>query len=90
MKLIAKLFGVFAVGAFVAGVLLGFLPVTEGCGSPFSGKSLGGDACDVIRSDQRQIPVALLVLGVTFAAAAVIASGRTSVGSAPHSAPDVP
>lgn len=80
MRTVSQLFVVFALGLIATGFTLGLLPAGErGCGAAFSG---GGDlteACDEPRAQRRQIPVALIGLGVTAGiAAAVAADGARS------------
>lgn len=73
MTVLNRILWTLALGALATGVVLGFLPIAD-CGSAFSGNDAftAGDGCDALRADQRQIPVALIGLGLTLAAAAIV------------------
>lgn len=66
---------VFAAGMVVTGLLLGFGNEAGDCGSAFSPADGAGEQCEVLLSDQRQIPLALLGTGATLGLAVLFANG---------------
>jgi hypothetical protein len=70
-----------AAAALLSGGLLGFMPLSPDCGSPFNGAdTMAGAACAVELAHARQLPLLLLVVGVALVFAAVTTVPRASLG----------
>ena len=61
----------------VVGILSGFMPVSNACGSAFSGGNsfLTGAACDVLRSEASRSAVQMIVGGILLMLSVIVYEG---------------
>jgi hypothetical protein len=89
--LLSRLLVTFALGFIATGVLVGFMPAgSGGCGAPFSGGSGYTDQCSDIRADRRALPVALIGIGATTLAAAMVAYSADEAARRSRARPSAP
>lgn len=91
MKALPRIMSTLAAGLLGIGLLIGFANQLGECGSAFSGEK--ESPCAEFRAENRPLPMALIGLGVTLLAAAIVTQSLNvteQMNSEPRSTPPSP